>query len=154
MFPPLTRDGGCWGREYCSGPDPISVSIGFIASFLQDISWMNCQSFIRQMQWNYRTCLRSWSNFGDLDLIFKVTVLWRLSGCEAKLACVTLTPEQSIGLDKGGYPVNIFLISPQKHVLWYTLEAPHQGASNEYSQHMFLWRNEKNINTFGLKKVP
>ena len=66
----------------------------------------------------------------------------------------TLTPERSIGLDKGVYPVNIFLISPQKHVLWYTLEAPHQGASKKYSQHMFLWRNEKNINTFGLKKAP
>ena len=23
-----------------------------------------------------------------------------------------------IGLDKGGYLVNIFLISPQKHILW------------------------------------
>ena len=23
-----------------------------------------------------------------------------------------------IGLVKGGYPVNIFLISPQKHMLW------------------------------------
>ena len=23
-----------------------------------------------------------------------------------------------IGLDKSGYPVNIFLISPRKHVLW------------------------------------
>ena len=23
-----------------------------------------------------------------------------------------------IGLDKGGYPVNIFLISPRKHMLW------------------------------------
>ena len=28
------------------------------------------------------------------------------------------------------------------------------GASNEYPQHMFSWRNKKNINTFGLKKVP
>ena len=27
-----------------------------------------------------------------------------------------------------------------------------RGASNEYPQHMFLWRNEKNINTSGLKK--
>ena len=27
-----------------------------------------------------------------------------------------------------------------------------QGASNEYPQHMFSWRNKKNINTFGLKK--
>ena len=28
------------------------------------------------------------------------------------------SPEWHIGLDKGGYPVNIFLISPQKHMLW------------------------------------
>ena len=31
---------------------------------------------------------------------------------------------------------------------------PLQGASNEYSQHIFLWRNKKTINTFGLKKAP
>ena len=30
-------------------------------------------------------------------------------------------------------------------MLWYSLEAPWQGASNEYPQHMFLWRNKKNI---------
>ena len=30
---------------------------------------------------------------------------------------------------------------------------PHQGASNEYPQHMFSWRNKTNINTFGLKKA-
>ena len=29
---------------------------------------------------------------------------------------------------------------------------PRRGASNEYTQNMFLWRNKKNINTFGLKK--
>ena len=40
---------------------------------------------------------------------------------------------------------DIFLISPQKHMLWYSLEAPCRGASNEYPQHMFLWRNKKNI---------
>ena len=60
----------------------------------------------------------------------------------------------SIGLVNGGYPVNIFIISPQKHMLWYSLEAPRRGASNEYPQHMFLWRSKKNINTFGLKKAP
>ena len=32
------------------------------------------------------------------------------------------------GLDKGGYPVNIFLISPRKHMLWCSLEA-HRSAS-------------------------
>ena len=57
-----------------------------------------------------------------------------------------------IGLDKGGYPVNNLLISPRKHMLWYSLEAPRRGASNEYPQHIFSLRNKKNINTFGLKK--
>ena len=37
-------------------------------------------------------------------------------------------------------------------MLWYSLEAPRRGASNEYPQHMFSWRNKKNISTFGLKK--
>ena len=27
----------------------------------------------------------------------------------------------------------------------YSLEMPHRGISNEYPQHMFLWRNKKNI---------
>ena len=30
-------------------------------------------------------------------------------------------------------------------MLWYSLEAPRQGASNEYQQHMFSWKNKKNI---------
>ena len=28
-------------------------------------------------------------------------------------------------------------------MLWYSLEAPHRGASNEYPQHMVSWRNKK-----------
>ena len=36
----------------------------------------------------------------------------------------------------------------------YALEVPCSGATNEYPQHMFSWRNKKNINTFGLKKAP
>ena len=38
-------------------------------------------------------------------------------------------------------------------MLWYSLEVPHRGASNEYPQRIFLWRIKKNINTFGLKKA-
>ena len=30
-------------------------------------------------------------------------------------------------------------------MLWYSLEVPHQGASNKYPQHTFLLRNRKNI---------
>ena len=39
--------------------------------------------------------------------------------------------------------IDIFLISPGKHMLWYSLEVPHQGASNKYPQQMFSWRNKK-----------
>ena len=37
-------------------------------------------------------------------------------------------------------------------MLWYSIEAPQRGTSNEYPQHMFLLRNKKNIDTFWLKK--
>ena len=60
----------------------------------------------------------------------------------------------SIATDKRGYPHNMFLISLQKHMLWYSLEAPRQGASIEYPQHMFSWRNKKDISIFRMKKVP
>ena len=41
--------------------------------------------------------------------------------------------------------IDIFLISPRKHMLWYSLEAPWQGTSNEYLQYMFSSINKKNI---------
>ena len=37
----------------------------------------------------------------------------------------------------------IFLIFAQKHILWYSLEPPHRGGSNEYPQSMFwigIWK--------------
>ena len=36
---------------------------------------------------------------------------------------------------------NSFLISPPNKSCWCSLEVPHQGLSNKYSQDMFLWRN-------------
>ena len=33
----------------------------------------------------------------------------------------------------------------QKTCCGYSFEVPHQGASNEYPQHMFSWRNKKKI---------
>ena len=50
--------------------------------------------------------------------------------------------------DKRESKLNIFLISRRKHKLWYSLEAPRRGASDEYPQHMFSLRNKKNNNTF------
>ena len=40
---------------------------------------------------------------------------------------------------------NIFLISAQKHRLWYSLELPLRGGSNEYPQSVLLSKNKKNI---------
>ena len=51
----------------------------------------------------------------------------------------------SIAPDKRGIQTNNIFICPQKHMLWYTLEVPCQGYSNEYPQHMFSWTNKKNI---------
>ena len=39
-------------------------------------------------------------------------------------------------------------------MLWYSLEAPRWGASNEYPQHMFLLRNKKDVSIFRMKKAP
>ena len=44
-----------------------------------------------------------------------------------------------IATDKRGYPHNVFLISPRKHML--------------YPQHMFSWRNKKDISIFSMKKA-
>ena len=37
-------------------------------------------------------------------------------------------------------------------MLWYSLEAPQRGASNEYPQHMFSWRNKKKYQYFWIEK--
>ena len=36
----------------------------------------------------------------------------------------------------------------------YSLEAPRRGASNEYPQHRFSWRNKKDTSIFRMKKAP
>ena len=41
----------------------------------------------------------------------------------------------------------IFLISAQKHRLWYSLEPPHRGGSKEYLQSMF-WTEIRKISEF------
>ena len=44
-----------------------------------------------------------------------------------------------IATDKRGYP-HIFLISPQKHMLWVLIRS---ASANEYPRRMFLWRNKR-----------
>ena len=40
------------------------------------------------------------------------------------------------------------------YICEYSMVVPRQGVSNEFPQHMFTWRNKKNISSFWLKKVP
>ena len=40
---------------------------------------------------------------------------------------------------------NILLITQLKYLKWYSLEASHRDTSNEYPQHMFSLKNEKNV---------
>ena len=74
------------------------------------------------------------------------------------IKCKQKQLEQSIrrliATDKRGYPHNIFLFLHENICCGYSLEAPRRGASNEYPQHMFTWRNKKDISIFGRKKAP
>ena len=59
----------------------------------------------------------------------------------------------NIAPNKREYPHNFFFLFIHKNIrCGYSLEAPCRGASNEYPQHMFLWRKKKNINIFRLEK--
>ena len=53
-----------------------------------------------------------------------------------------------------GYHIIVSLFVHENICCGYSLEAPRRGASNEYPQLMFSWRNKtKHINTFRLKKT-
>ena len=46
----------------------------------------------------------------------------------------------------GNQKVMIFFLFLHENICYvYSLEVPHWGTSNEYPQHMFSWRNKKNI---------
>ena len=48
----------------------------------------------------------------------------------------------------------IFHISPKKRYVVYSLESPRQGDSNEYPQHMVLWRTDENYPSIIIKYPP
>ena len=54
---------------------------------------------------------------------------------------------------RGGSHIILVLFLHENICCGYSLEVPWQGASDEYPQHMFSWRNKKNISTFWLKKL-
>ena len=54
----------------------------------------------------------------------------------------TIAPDKALFQPKSN---DIFLISSQKYMLWYSLKAHNRGFSNEYPQHIFSLRNKKSI---------
>ena len=67
--------------------------------------------------------------------------------------CITLRKHAYLNILKILSPKNenfqiknsdIFHVYAQKRDLWYSLEPPRRGGSNEYPQSMFLSRNRKN----------
>ena len=58
--------------------------------------------------------------------------------------CSTIAPDQR------GYQ-ELFAYFHKNVCCGCSLEASQQGASNEYSQHMFSWKTKKNINSVWLK---
>ena len=67
--------------------------------------------------------------------------------------CLGYSMKIPLALGKICYQV-IFLFLHKNIHYGYSLEAPHRGASNEYPQCMFSWKNKKNINTFLVEKEP
>ena len=60
----------------------------------------------------------------------------------ARLHTVYIAPDEAHFQPKIN---DIYLFLHENVCCVYSLEAPHRGASNEYTQHMFSWRNKKNI---------
>ena len=81
------------------------------------------------------TCRKTYHNLSDLD--FRGSAVKQIPSVYA-LKLNKKIKGLYIATDKRGYPHNIFLISPRKHMLWVLIRMPRQGASNEYPQHMFF----------------
>ena len=55
-----------------------------------------------------------------------------------------------VQINKRGILIIFFLFLNENICCGYSLEAPPQGASNDYPEHKFSWRNKKTISTFRL----
>ena len=55
---------------------------------------------------------------------------------------------------RGGFHIIFSLFLYKNICCGYSLEAPRWDASNEYPQHMFLWRNKKDIGIFRMETAP
>ena len=69
------------------------------------------------------------------------------------LIVLVLKPESQLQI-RGGIHIIFFLFLLKNIYCGYSSEAPRWGASNEYPQRMFSWRNKKDISIFRMKNAP
>ena len=98
-------------------------------------------------------CILAWKKITTTDSQDRVLVKRTVVRNQRKKRFIsgqnnTKAPDKAVCLFFQLKNTDLFLISSRKHMLWYSLEAPRRGASNEYPQHMFLWRNKKKISWY------
>lgn len=93
LCPPTRKGGGHIGF----GVDPVSARV-CVAFCLHSISWMEGWIFTKLAQMHYWIEEKCWLDFGDLELIFKVTGLKTLSNFRPKKLVCTLSPEPMDGI--------------------------------------------------------
>ena len=107
----------------------------------------------------YRTLIRlqRWAGWsGQLMFTDLETVAFPCHKPQMKIDYFKLAKPKSITADASpGKTVSrlIFFLFLYKNIrCGYSSELPRRGNSDEYPQHMFWWKNKKNINTFWPKK--
>ena len=88
----------------------------------------------------HRFCKTDWSSINN-------RLVQNIFSPNSTLSQILIYCFRSIKGDSRWY---FFLFLHENVCCGYSLEAPTRGASNEYPQHFFPWRNKKNISIFGL----
>ena len=90
-----------------------------------------------------KSVLPNYGNFyvKTISLYLQIT---RIAGCAAE-ETESIAPDTVLFFQPKSTDYTYFSYFSMKTCCGYSLEAPLQGASNEYPQHMFSLRNKKNI---------
>ena len=161
----FTKSNGCLYRGECllvrHTTNPVNGQFNFARFSLRKY---NVETLGRQYENNETIYITQWSSQCSRSLgfyqekkrlkfnpdyfpgvfIFKQFYLGITKLTECKESAFSLhSVLQRIGLVKEEYLMMFFLLFDKKYIYcWYPLEAPLRGASNEYPQHMFLWRSK------------
>ena len=91
--PQMREDGG----HIFFGADPIGIGVGVTLSCLLNIRWTSGWRILTKFAWIYSWDItKNWSDFGDVDLKFKVTAVEKLKILWHFLVC-TISFEPVVG---------------------------------------------------------